>query len=313
MKKTFTLIGTAWLALSLYSCQAKNDEAASSSAVLKESGISANENSPGRKAETDYLTSRAATSGPDDSLHLFVRKASLSFRTNDILKATVGIEDIVNARDGYIEKSELVNEVLSSETVIITADRELVISKVQPEAQLNVRIPVMQLDAFLRDLHPYVTVMYTRRVDASNIAFEAILSRLQRSRIEKHAAAGRNQKDAAAADKVLERGLQSDEMLVNELKLGEQVQYASVSLRIKGGQQIVKEPLVVLDGSGYEPGFFQKLGSSLVKGWSWLVAFVLFLAEIWPLLLAGAAVLLVIRMRKGRARNKAAAVRVKDI
>jgi hypothetical protein len=268
--------------------ESKSDEVASASAQQEPMQENSSGETYKKQRAIDLLTSFAAEDTFSDSLHRFVRKASLSFTTKDLLATTVGIEDLVREQKGYIEHSGMRNEAIYSERVALSNEEELQTSKIRPTAELRVRVPVAGLDTFLRALHPFVKQLHYRNVETENIAFETLLSRLQRGRIQQHSErtlATGDSPDAKALDQLLEREMQADRNLVNELKTEERVQYASVSLSISGTEYLVRERLPLPDNGKYEPSFWSKAGSSVSTGWGYLTGLVVLLLRIWPLLL----------------------------
>ncbi len=278
--------------LLLVACAAKSEKASEN----KEEISSARMESPaqGQSASDNdllsALSSAAALSMKEDSLHRFVKTANLRFRTKEVIETSLAVEQLFVERSGYIEHSNITSEEKEVNTAPIDDHSEWKITRYTTVSTITARIPADRLNDVLKALHPYVDYLDHRTVEARNIGFDSYLKKLVQERISAHAerflkAKSPNEKEGL--DQLLEREMQSDREKVQDMKLDDQVAYSTVTLSIYGNDKVSKQKVPVFSTEGYEPGFGSRLLDKLETGWKLILGFVLALVSIWPVLVAG--------------------------
>lgn len=236
----------------------------------------------------DALSSAAAQPLFEDSLHRFVRTANLRFRTQEVVKTSLAVEDLFTERNGYIEHSQIASQEQEVSTAPIDAHSEWKITRYTTISTITARIPVAKLDDVLKALQPYVAYLDHRTVDARNIAFDSYLKKLVQQRISAHAERflkAKSPDEKQGLDQLLEREMQADREKVEDLKLDDQVAYSTVTLSIYGQDKVSREKVMILSTEGYEPGIGAQLLDRLADGWNLIVQLILALVSIWPVLI----------------------------
>ena len=127
---------------------------------------------------------------------------------------------------------------------------------------------------------------------------QVLESKITQQRIKKHekrltkAIDDKGKKSAEttiAEETAFNRQEQSDNALINNLSLMDEVNYSTVSLQLYQ-KETIKRELVGNEKNtkAYEPGLLQKTNEAFSNGWLALETFLLFLINAWAFILIGA-------------------------
>lgn len=261
----------------------------------------------------DYISSAAAEDNMPDKR--FIRKADLKFRAKDVIKSTYRIEDIVVSKGGFVESSVLQSVNHYTDTRYFTEDSLIQIIHYDLHSKLRVRVPNEKLDSTLKEIAPLVDYLDYRTITATDVSLDLLRNRLAKLRQSKHGervAAAVDEKNIkadnvlTAEQKLLEAQERADNAQLNNMLLSDQITYSTIDLTIyqEGLYKINKlKARPDLNKLEYKPGFHVKLLQAILSGWDILLGFILFLVEIWSILLILAGIL--IGLRYYRKRKKA--------
>jgi len=243
--------------------------------------------------KTALSSSAARISG--DSSRRFIRTGDLRFRTDDVVKTSFAIEDLIARHGGYVANTQLTTQVNTRYTTPISADSLLETTKFTVINQITVRVPSAELDTTLKSLIAFVDFLDHRTLSATDVRLKLLGDRLTRTRIAKHEKRltdaideqGKKLKETVSAEeRLVDRQEQADNAALNTLELEDRIAYSTLTLDIYQRQDIRREMLPNEQNiEAYEPGFFSKAGEALEDGWEVLVQFVLFLIRSWSMLL----------------------------
>ncbi len=256
------------------------------------------------KNEDEVMSSSAAKSGFSDSLHKFIRTANLKFRTGNVIQSSFAIEDIVAQQKGYVEHSQIASEVEEENYVKCSKDSAWRVTKFVTYNKLTVRVPVANLDQTLKSLRPFVVYLNHRTVDAVNISFDMYANQLMQKRVAVHgeridAFAPKDQ--AAASDQLLERQIEADGALVENMRTLDQVKFSTIDIYMYQNPEVKMEKIPVFGQlKSYDSGFGIQLKESLLLGWKLVEVLFLLIVKAWSLLLILVVTLVLIRMRRKR-------------
>jgi uncharacterized protein YqiB (DUF1249 family) len=289
------LLGT-WLV----ACQAKHEANQSSSATDKQNTSEVEldaaaspeplqeeaEAAPAERAKTDDVPKRQ-----------FVRTADVKCRVQDVVKTTERVEAIAAQQGGFTTHSGLDREILSTETVAISADSSLETTRYSISSMLILRVPNTQLDTTLRAIAALAEVVEHRAVDADDVALQLLATqqttrrntahdrRLQRA-IDQRGSHGPNRLGETTTAEESRLGTQqaADEALLERLSLTDQVRYSTVTVNLYErpafSRVVLPNPT---DVRAYEPAFFAKAADALATGGAVLEGFILLLLQGWGL------------------------------
>ena len=166
-------------------------------------------------------------------------------------------------------------------------------------------MPNTLLDTTLKEIAKHVDFLDYRIIKADDVSLQILANKLTQSRVRKHeqrlisAIDNRGKKlneTNNAEENLLSKQEQSDNALLSNLSMNEQINYSTINLNIYQRQSIHRE-LILNDKNteAYEPSFLNKLKEAFLFGWRSLQAIVLFFVNIWVFILVGFIIYVLIR------------------
>lgn len=280
---------------------------AAPAAVAEVQGYSMESATPAPAAEPEQpaqqLTSSAITQ--TDPQRKFIRSANAAFRVKDVYRSALAIEDIVAANGGFVVHNEIKSDVDSVERHKGRNGMLVELALYTVNGNLSVRVPSERTQIFLRALASEVEFLDQRTFDALDAQFEILRSqqearRNQQAQQDLGELAQQKGKLPDRADLINSRtGYKAarDEADLQRYQLEDKVAFSTINLTLYQARKLRRSEVPDLEAAVQRegPGFFPRLGASLVSGWHGLLEALLALVQVWPLLLAGAAVLVLIR------------------
>lgn len=256
---------------------------------------------------TAIVGSSAARVRTTDTIHRFIRTADLRFRVKDVVQATLGIEDIVGAHNGWVERTELRNVPARQQRIPVSADSILEISRYDLVNTVTFRVPDVELDSTLRAIGRWVDIFEHRTVLADDVRLRLMAQALEARRRQVHGrrleqaidGQGRKLRETTAAEEALLRSAErADEARLAGLDLEDRIAYSTVKLDIHQ-PTLVRRELVANDHDieGYRPPLAGRMGAALGQGWRLLEGLLLALLSVWPVLVLAAAAVVLWRRR----------------
>lgn len=240
------------------------------------------------------ISSSAARSGSDTSFR-FIRTAELSFRVKDVVKATLGIEDIVGAHRGWVVHTTLKSEPQGTEVIPVSADSSLEISRYSLRNSITLRVPNAELDSTIRQIGRWVDLFDHRTIDADDIRLRMLANTMAERRAKTHAARiaqaidaqGRRLKETMPAEEALQQAEERrDQSILDNKELDDRVAYSTVRMEISQRTLVRRELIANAHNiEGYRPSLFSRIGGALLSGWRLLEMVITGLISIWPVVL----------------------------
>ncbi len=309
---SFLLFALLLFAALIFSC--KNASAPDSAARASEpSAAVAVENAPvqdgdhaslqkdsfrGIPAPQEAFRSAVAVPTRWDTLKKLVRTAELRFRTPDVLKTTLAIEDIVRQNGGFILDDNLTQTRSQEYLTPVSRDSSLETIVLNLENHLVFRVPFTQLDTTLRAIGHWAELLDYRRIHAEDKTLAwmeeqlaEIRNRQYQTRIESASTQPGNKLGAVtdAIDKSLAGRAAADAAQLEQMRLDDAVQLSTVQIDLYQRPVVSREMVANLKRvDSWRPGFGSQLGEALTDGWQVLQGLVLFFVRIWSVLLIGA-------------------------
>jgi hypothetical protein len=258
---------------------------------------------------SESISSSAAVETGKDTLRKFIRTAELKFKVKNVIKATYQIEDIAVRFGGFVSYTNLSSNTDYKYTTRISADSSLESTHFTVVNTMTLRVPNTRLDSALKAIAPLVEYMDYRIIKADDIGLQILSNKLAEKRINRHekrmnnAIENRGKKlseTTEAEDNLYNKREAADNAMISNLTLMDQVNYSTVNLSLYQRQEVKKE-LIANENNikSYEPGFGKKLLESIKGGWEIIEAVILFIVQLWGLILFGAALFfLYILLRK---------------
>lgn len=289
LKKMKNKIVIALTALFLIACSNANRKEYANDAKSTAQMDSANVKAP--------LSSIAAKEKVSDSNRKFIRTAEMKFQVKNVIKSTYSIEDVVGKYNGFVTYTNLTSNVDRQTEIPVSNDSSLESTYFNVNNTMTIRIPNNKLDTALKAIATWVDYMDYRIIKADDVSLQILSNRLAQKRnnklqdrivkdIDHHGKKLHESTDAE--ENASNKEEQSDNALLSNLTLADQVKYSTVSLTIYQKQE-VKKILVANEKNikSFEPGFGPKVLEALKFGWDAFEEILLFFIKIWWLILTG--------------------------
>jgi len=257
------------------------------------------------------VSSSAAVEAGSDTNRKFIRTAELRFRVPDVIKTTYKIEDISKQNGGFVTYTNLTSTVDFEENKSVSTDSTLYITHYTVTNSMTLRVPNTELDTTLKQLAPLIDFLDYRIIKATDVGLDLLSNRLTQQRVQKHDSRISKATDSkkntltdvtSASESILYSQEKADQALISNLTLKDQISFSTINLQLYQ-RSAIKYSLVANQKNikAYEPGFGKKAADALRTGFDVFKIFILFLLQIWWLILLTAAAFFVypkIRKRK---------------
>lgn len=209
-----------------------------------------------------------------------IKTGKISLEVEDFLKSKKQIFKTIQAHDGYIAHQD---------------ERNLSHQKI---SDLIIRIPSKNFDKLLDEIPNFASNVDFIKSNSQDVSeqFVDLKSRLKTKRevLERYQGFLKKAKkiqDILDIEEKIRRIQEEIEAKVGRLKfLKDQVSWSTINLEFY--QNIEKEAIKI-----ESPGFWKKMGKNFASGWNGILAMLLFLANIWPILILTVLVLLFLKAR----------------
>lgn len=243
----------------------------------------------------EMVHSSAAVEGKSDSAHRFIRTAELKFKTQNVVKTTNAIEDLTNRMGGYVAYTNLTSSINYSETKNINPDSSVVITRYIVSNEMTLRVPNTKLDSTLKLIARHILYLDYRIVKADNVALQIHANNLaveRTGKYQKRLTDAIDKKGAKlnetvnAEESLLDKRQDADDARISNLSLEDQINYSTITLSIYQNQGVMHELIANEENvKEYEPHIGLKILYALKNGWDLLQSILIFVFEIWGLIL----------------------------
>jgi hypothetical protein len=174
------------------------------------------------------------------------------------------------------------------------------------------RIPNVKLDTTLKQIAPLIEFLDYRIVRADDVALSLLANRLQHKRntdlsatIGKAASKSSKVDDVTYAAGTMQNMMeQRDQATINNLSLLDQISFSTIKVDIYQHRsskyfKVLKEKNI----NAYKPGFFPRLRDAFEDGFGYLKEFIIFLVNIWWVILVIGIIVYYFRKRKNNSQS----------
>lgn len=225
-----------------------------------------------------------------------IKTADMRFRVKDVQQTKEKISEVLKADGGTIAELSINSNVQQTEKVRYSADSLLELTAYRTEGTIVAKVPSEKLDDFTNQVAKMAVFVdqQSMKFDDQSMSYllnefksinraEAVASMEKDKAKKQPAATGKNvQQKLALKDEYVEQKVQN-------MAIDSRVQYSDVTLNFYQ-DHTVKQLVVGNDNlSDYRPPFFQRVVLNLQNGWFIFKEFILFLFNMWSILLLIAA------------------------
>lgn len=240
-----------------------------------------------------------------DTVRVFIRKADLQFKVKDVQQSTYQIEEIVRNHGGFVTLTNLESHIQSKSSVRTNKDSVTDITNYQVENNMTIRVPNEELDIVLTDISILIDFIDHRKITADDIKFKIMANRLSEARFQNHkkriekAIEEHGKKPGTLTDvenQLVNKQQAADETKIETLELIDEVDYSTVTLNVYQPETQKTEHYAYIEPmKPYEPGFGSRLWDSITDGAKFLEVLLFFMIRLWPVVLMGSLVFIIIK------------------
>ena len=242
----------------------------------------------------DNISSNAAVEKKENNWK-FVRTADLKFKVKNVAQSTYAIENIVAKNGGFVTFTDLKSAINEKSETKISQDSTLETTRFTVDNTITLRVPNTQLDTVLKSMVKEVAFLDSRLIKADDVALQLLSNKMAQKRLSSHQkrlekgidTKGKKLNDITnAEDKVLGRETESDETVLRNLSLEDQINFSTVTLYLYQRESVMQE-LVANEKSinAYRPHIGLQVWDSIKTGWFMLEAIIAFMVQLWALFL----------------------------
>jgi len=254
------------------------------------------EESPAEEAAVaaDTISSSAAVQKEGDN-RKFVRTADLKFKVKNVTQSTYAIENITNKFDGYVTYTNLQTNISDKFETKISQDSTLETTRYNVENNITIRVPNKRLDTVIKCIAKQIDFLDFRVIKADDVSLKMLANQLSQKRsatnekrVEKAIdSKGKKINDIMEAENNLaSQKEQNDNSKLENLSLQDQVNFSTLTIEIYQHESVKQEMVAnTKDYHHYKPNIGIRIIDSLKTGWYVLVDIIVFIIEIWWLLL----------------------------
>lgn len=235
----------------------------------------------------------------------FIKTATARFKVNNVHKTTEKIEDLAVGFGGYVTYSNLQNDETRTERIKTSRDSSILAKEIVVHSSISLRVPNVKLDSFIRALNPLIVFLDYRIIKLDDVTVQFVsndktVKNYQESnqRQTKHIDNKDSKlKDATTAeDHLLSQKLQTSNLEIKDMELQDQIKYCNFSLEIYQKALIVKENVENFEAiSANSSHFFKRFKEAIVNGWNILAEIIIYLVNIWAIVLFLIAIVLAVK------------------
>lgn len=225
-----------------------------------------------------------------------IKTADMRFRVKDVQQTKEKISAVLKADGGTIAELTINSNVQQTEKVRYSADSLLELTAYRTEGTIIAKVPSEKLDDFTNQVAKMAVFVDQQSMKFDDQSMSYLLNEfksINRAEAVESMDKDKAKKQPAATGKSVQQKLaMKDEYVeqkVRNMAINSRVQYSDVTLNFYQ-DHTVKQLVVGNDNlSDYRPPFFQRLVLNLQSGWFIFKEFILFLFNMWSILLLIAA------------------------
>jgi len=298
------------LSLVFLGCGTRHESAEMEKAVVNERmADSAGINDAGMQDKSDSKEPalakdiKVSTKTPSDKK--LIRNAELKFKVKSVIDATEKIEDMAAKYDGYVVYSNLQNRQDEYNRIQYRRDSIIICQQITVINNIQLRIPNVKLDSFIRNLNPLVVFLDSRVIKLNDVTFQYFRNLKKSERLKNYSKRQVNHIDnqesklhetTSAEENLLNSQMQSDETQINNMELDDQLKYCNISVEIYQKPVVVREVAYDFNYvSASKPNVFKRIADSVIYGWWILEEIIVFLIRLWGVFVLIACLFFIIR------------------
>lgn len=232
----------------------------------------------------------------------FIRTADLKFKVKNVTKSTDAIENTARKYGGFVAVSHLESTINQELSTKISQDSTLETTKYTVENNITLRVPNTQFDTVVKTIAKEIAFLDSRNIKADDVALQLLSNEMAQRRSSAHQKRLENAIDTKgkklnqivdSETKVNETFAEHDAKKIEHLALQDQVNFSTITLHIYQ-RETIKQAVVAneKDAHDYQPQLGLQLLDAVKSGWYILESLLVFIVQIWSLILLGVLIFL---------------------
>jgi hypothetical protein len=233
------------------------------------------------------------TNTPKDKM--FIKTAEVMFKVNNVWKVTERIEDITTKYSGFVTYSHLINRQDNYASRRVSRDSILICKEIIVQNNIILRVPNENLDSFIRELSKFILFLDYRIIKLDDVTFQYALAQKNAQTLQNYqqrqtnhieTKASKLKESTNAEETLLNSQLKTDELSIQKQSIEDQLKYCTLTINIYQKPLIVRETIANFKYvSSYKPNIFKRMGNSVIQGWWILEEIIVFLVQMWGIIL----------------------------
>lgn len=267
----------------LLSCKQENSRNAEENAANSEIA-------PATESQMASSSAAVESKNPDRK---FIRTAELKFKVKNVAQSTYSIENTVSKFNGFVTSTELRSIVNNTTTTKVSSDSLIETTRFNVENAMVIRVPNTALDTTLKTIARQIDYLDYRIIKADDVSLQLLSNQLSQKRNAANqqrvtqAIQNRGKKlgeTLDAEDRLHESQTESDDAQLSNRSLNDQVSYSTLSLFLYQKEAVRHEKIANPENEKFRTGLGIRFTDGLRNGWYMLESLLVFLSNLWALL-----------------------------
>ncbi len=265
------------------------------------------------KIAKDSLISDRGTQSKDSNTDVqispqWMRTAELKFKVSDILKSTDAIESIAQQFNGSVIDTKLNTVIVQTNQTAIHKDSSSIATHYNRTNTIILRVPNTKLDTILKCISRNALFLDYRNIKSEDVSSQSLTNTLSQNRVRKtesrleNAIATKRSKltETVEAETLLNnQAEQKDQAYIDQFILNDKIKWSTIVLHIYEKEninyEIISHEKTMIP---YAPSLGQEFISAISTGWNICIRSLIFLLNIWPIIIIGIALYFILKRRK---------------
>ncbi|WP_442587362.1 DUF4349 domain-containing protein [Pedobacter sp. AW31-3R] len=216
-----------------------------------------------------------------------IKTADMRFRVRDVQSTKERLSSIIGTEGGAVTEFSIHNRILQTEKVRYSADSLLELNSYQTDGVVIANIPVDRIDAFMNKVARMAVFVEDQSMKMDNQGAAYLSNFLKKEnnseatgQLKKYASKKNNQ-----VKSTLDLKNENVDKKIANMLIDERVKMSTITLNFYQSGTVKQVVVANEDLSDYRPHFFTRLMTNFLNGWVLFVEFILFVANLWVLLL----------------------------
>lgn len=212
------------------------------------------------------------TVNPVEQNRRMVREAQVSFSAQDVVKTSLAIDKLSVETGGFVEQKNIDFQVTDTQTQNIADGKIKVFEKVEPQAELIVRIPTEKAADFVNQLLPLMYFMNQQQYSAKRYELKLLEEKLNQTQ---------------TVPENTQKTQLNEIARLTQMEVQDRVRYSTIAIHINQ-PTLVRERIDVNINAVARlnaDSFWKRAWNGIQYGWQFVLDLLVFLITIWPLYL----------------------------